>query len=310
MQEKVFRTLGIALAILSSAAFAQTAAPAPAFEVASIKATGRPDQTKLMSGQIRVGVAVEKERVDISFLSLADLIGFAYRVKPHQVSGPAWMNDERFEVHAKTPEGVSKEQIPEMLQTLLAERFKLAVHRGSKEQNIYALVVGKNGSKLKESVSDAPAATEKDGFPVGGGQMRLNSTGTGMSASGGPFGPVKTTMGPAGMHVEAEKITMAGLALMLTPLAGRPIVDMTGMKGTYQLELDIAMEDLRGGGRAAAPGSGGGGESSKTPTAASDPSSGSIFAATVQQLGLKLDPRKGPVEIIIVDHSEKLPTDN
>src|SRR4051812_14482809 len=96
MQKRLFRRLCATLAILSSAAFAQTAAPAPAFEVASIKATGRPDQTKLMSGQIRVGVDVEKERVDISFLSLADLIGFAYRVKLYQVSGPAWMNDERF----------------------------------------------------------------------------------------------------------------------------------------------------------------------------------------------------------------------
>ncbi len=96
-------------------------------------------------------------RVDIRFMSLYNLVVTAYRIKPHQLSGPDWMRSQRFDIAAKIPDGVSKDQVPEMLQALLAERFKLSIHRDSKDQSVFALVVGRNGSKLQRSAPQADA---------------------------------------------------------------------------------------------------------------------------------------------------------
>src|ERR1700761_4640437 len=130
-------------------AFAQTAAPS--FEVATIKPAPPLDPAKIAAGKLHIGMKIDAGRVDIGFMSIADLIRTAYEVKSYQVSGPDWMNTERFEILAKIPEGGAKEQVPGMLKTLLQERFKLAVHKESKDHSVYALVVGKGGSKLKES---------------------------------------------------------------------------------------------------------------------------------------------------------------
>src|SRR5215472_9985321 len=104
--------------LTAAAAFGQTSAPAPAFEVASIKPAGPLNPMAIKSGQMRIGMKIDKARVDIGSLSLADLIRIAYRVKPHQVSGPDWMSAERFNVQATIPEGSSPDQVPEMLQAL------------------------------------------------------------------------------------------------------------------------------------------------------------------------------------------------
>ncbi len=229
------------------------------------------------------------------------------------------MTSERFDVLAKLPEGASREQVPEMLQALLAERFKLTVHRESKEHAVYALVVGKNGPKLKESPPDADA-------PAGGGapaatddvnpQVRVSGRGenTQVSISGGQIGTAHMSVGPDGtMHLEAEKMTLAALADTLARFFDRPVVDLTKLKGTYQVALDLSMEDLRNAARnfgVVAPGLGGGRDGARPPAdAASDPGGLSIFAA-VQQLGLKLEPRKVPLELIVIDHLEKTPTEN
>ena len=104
-------------------------------------------------------------------MPLKNLIQSAYRVKSYQVSGPAWLDSERFEIIAKLPEGASQEQVPEMLQKLLQERFGLKLHRETKELPIYALVVGKNGPKLEE-VADAPGGPGPGGAGPGG-MMRI-----------------------------------------------------------------------------------------------------------------------------------------
>jgi uncharacterized protein (TIGR03435 family) len=247
-------------------------------------------------------------------MSLADLIRVAYRVKAYQVSGPDWMATERFDVLAKLPEGASREQVPEMLQALLAERFKLAVHRESKEHAVYALVVGKNGPKLKESAPDADA-------PAGGGAptaLDVHVSGRGentqVSISGGPIGTAHMSMGPNGtMRLEALKMNMAALADTLSRFFDRPVVDLTELKGTYQVVVDLSMDDLRTAARTMGiigPGMGGGRDGARPPAdAASDPAGLSIFAA-VQQLGLKLEPRKVPIDFVVIDHLEKVPTEN
>ena len=282
----------------------------PAFEVASIKPAPPLNPGLIKSGQMHIGMKVDKARVDIGNLSLEDLIRTAYNLKRYQVSGPDWMGAQRFDVLATLPEGASPEQVPQMLQALLAERFKLTIHRESKEHAIYALVVGKNGPKLKESVPEPDA-------PAAGGPVRItgNMEGKGVSVTGGPVGPMRMQMGSNGnMRMEASKMTMAMLADMLSRFVDRPVVDMTELKGNYVVSLELAMEDLRNIARTAGmmpPGAvpAAGAEAGRPADAASDPSGLSIFAS-VQQLGLKLDPRKAPLEFIVVDHLEKTPSEN
>ena len=302
------------LVLAAGAALGQASAPGPVFEVASVKPAAPLDASKIMSGQMHVGMRMDAARVDIGSMSLADLIRVAYRVKPYQVSGPDWMTSERFDVLAKLPEGASREQVPEMLQALLAERFKLAVHRESKEHAVYALVVGKNGPKLKESPPDADA-------PAGGGApagLDVSVSGRGentqVSISGGPIGTAHMSMGPNGtMRLEAPKITMAALADTLSRFFDRPVVDLTELKGTYQVALDLSMEDLRNAAMTMGimgPGMGAGrGAARAAADTASDPGGLSVFEA-VQQLGLKLEPRKVPLDLIVIDHLEKAPTEN
>jgi uncharacterized protein (TIGR03435 family) len=316
----------LTLPLLAISLFAQTPA-VPAFEVASIKAAAPPNAKDAASGRIHVGMNIDAARVDLGFMSLADLISVAYRVKPHQVSGPDWMVTQRFDILAKIPEGATKEQVPEMLQALLAERFGLAAHRENKEHPVYALVVVKGGPKIKEATSETtppPADAPKEGVAIGtpDGEVRVKQTGSGVVINGGKNGPLKMSMGPNGMHWEAERMSMSGLSDMLTRFVDRPVVDMTDLSGNYQFALDVSMDDLRSlarkagmGGQMPPPGAGGpaapgAGPANPAPaSAASDPSGGSIFVA-IRELGLRLEPRKLPVETIVVDHLEKTPTEN
>ena len=151
------------------------------------------------------------------------------------------------------------------------------------------------------------------------GQMSVSATGRGAEIKGGPNGNMRINMGENGvMRMEMSKMTMAALADSLAPFVDRPVIDETGLKGNYQVTLEMPMEDLMRMARARVPeianlpGAGGGGPgaggAAGAPTA-SDPSGSSIFQ-TVQQLGLRLEPRKAPVETIVVDHLEKTPTEN
>jgi uncharacterized protein (TIGR03435 family) len=295
-------------AMLTAAAFAQ----APTFEVASIKPAGPINPMDVASGKLYIGMTVTAGRVDIGSLSMTNLIGIAYNMKAYQISGPSWVSTERFDVLAKLPAGATSEQVPAMLQALLAERFKLAMHKDSKEQSVFALVVGKGGPKLKEAEPDAAAPEGTTGVSIGSPDAK-----GGVMVSAGPAGPMRMTMGPGGaMHMELQKATMGVFADMLARFVDRPVVDQTELKGNYQVALDLSMEAISGMARSAGvmmPGAlGGGGGDAGRPApadAASDPSGSSIFAS-VQQLGLKLEPRKLPVETLVIDHLEKTPAEN
>jgi uncharacterized protein (TIGR03435 family) len=313
----------LALAVCS--ALSQTPAAAPAFEVASVKPSPPLDVNAIMSGKMHVGMKTDAARVDIGFMSLADLIRIAYRVKPYQISGPDWMGAQRFDIQAKMPDGASTDQVPEMLQALLADRFKLVLHRDTTEHPVYALIVGKGGSKLKESAPDpavdaAPAEPPKGAITIGSGNDQVQITpqgGQGVAISSAQSGKMRMTMSAEGtMQLAMEKITMPALADALSPFLDRPVIDMTGLKGNYHVTLDLSVADLMTVARTSGfsipgmpsmpsipVGSG------RPADAASDPSGSAIFSA-VQQLGLKLDPQKQPMERLIVDHLEKMPTEN
>jgi len=312
--------LGLPATLLLTAGAALGQASAPAFEVASIKPAGQINPARIAAGAMRIGMTVDTARVDIGFFSVADLIRTAYRVKPYQVSGPTWLGGDRFNIQAKIPDGVSKDLVPEMLQALLAERFKLTFHRENKELAVYALEIGKNGPKLKEAEPepDTPPAASKDALTIGQGpnQVRVSgSMGSGrgvVMTGGGRGGTMRMVPGEnGGMRMEASKMTMQAFAEILSRFAERPVVDMTELKGEYQVGIDISMEEIRNVARIAGLNSLAGVVDPtvpiKAPADGSEPTS--IFTS-VQKLGLKLEARKAPAEVIVVDHVEKVPTEN
>jgi uncharacterized protein (TIGR03435 family) len=252
------------------------------------------------------GTNIDGARVDIGSATLLQLIITAYALKPYQVSGPDWMNSARFDILAKMPDGATKGQVPEMLQSLLAERFKLTAHRSAKEQPVYALVVGKNGPNLKESLPDpqAPAvAGAQQEFSVRG---NLGNNAVGISIvrrSNG--GTTKVSVANSMLHIESSKQTLQELADGLVSFLGRPVLDMTGLKGTYQVSLDITVADSIAASRVALADS----RNSST-NAASDPPGGSSIFVAVEKLGLKLEPRRSSVEQLIIDHIDRTPTEN
>jgi uncharacterized protein (TIGR03435 family) len=281
-----------------------------------------PTPAQLASGQAHLGMNVDAARVDIGSLSLADLIRVAFNVKPYQIQGPDWMSSERFDVVANLPEGASKEQVPQMMQALLAERFQLKVHHESKEHSVYALVVGKNGPKLKKS-DDSEAAVVGFGG-LGGGPLPPPPGGAsgGMAArptGAGPASGTKGTMGAIMFSINSDtgtsrmqaKTTMAGLTNTLSNMLDRPVVDMTEIQGTYDISLEMGTDELVGmrtAMAAAGPLPRPPADGAAAPAPDSAPAA-SIFTS-IQQLGLKLELRRAPIAYIVVDKAERVPTEN
>ena len=299
------------------AALAQTAENSPAFEVASVKPAA-----PITGNFIRVGMrggpgSSDPGQITYTNVTVKNVLMNAYGVKGFQISGPGWLDSERYDIVAKLPRGATKAEFMAMLQNLLAERFKLTLHREKKDLPMYALVVGKNGPKLKESVddpapkeggpADGPAATMgkltmgRDGFPV-------------LPAAAGGRGAMAMTMMNGNARMTANGQTMAGLAEMLSNQLDLPVVDMTGLTGKYDYTLYFAPEGLAGmrlpGGLPPPPPpgeAGGGMPAASAPDAQSNPN---LFTALQEQLGLKLEQRKGPVDLLVIDHLEKAPIEN
>jgi len=236
------------------------------------------------------------------------------------------------------PKGATKEQFMMMLQNLLAERFKLTLHRETKELPLYALVVAKNGPKLKESV-DPPPATDGSarpdaagagyggpppgpgpgfgpppGPPPGDGGMprpQMGKDGFPQLPPGAGRGAVMMMMinGRARMIGNGQPISK--LADALSRQLGRPVVDQTGLKANYDFSLDFDPEGGMGGhGRMMMPGPPHGGEGDGPGANPPESENPGLFTALQEQLGLKLEQKKGPLELLVVDHSEKVAAEN
>ena len=204
------------------------------------------------------------------------------------------MSATRFDVLAKPPAGATSEQIPEMLQDLLADRFKLVAHRETKERNVYALVVGKDGPKMKEASPDAGTP-----FPngLGGRKVLMRS----INSDGNLESTVSVLNGRT--ILESPKINMHEFALTIGRYLDDPVVDLTGLTGDYEIAVDVPGNTNAGARRLARS------ASSDAAPAASEPSGTSILKS-IQTLGLRLERRKAPLEYLIVDHLEKVPTEN
>src|SRR5579863_7377097 len=147
------------LAFCLGAAYSQTVS----FEVASVKPAGRIVPQRILTGEQRIGRTLDKARVEYSSVTLANLISEAYDIKSFQIAGPDFLQGmaaPRFNIQAKMPDGAGEAQIPQMLQSLLADRFGMKFHKESKERGIYTLVVAKGGVKMKSS--DAPSAGDPE----------------------------------------------------------------------------------------------------------------------------------------------------
>lgn len=315
---------------------AQTAAAKLEFDVASVRPSAPLDMQKMaadiQAGKMpNFGAHVNGLRAEYNYMTMKTLIATAYKVKEYQVTGPAWLATDHFDVVAKMPEGATKDDAPAMLQSLLADRFKLVTHRETQEHPILALVVGKGGPKMKESPGDAPAIDPdtplKSGeiqmdTPDGPARMTIDMKNGGATINMGTKGIIKYSMDTQSMmmHMSSTKTTMAALADTLTQMmtqmgggTGREVLDMTGLKGNYEVTLEFSLADMMAAARAQGMDvpSGGGGAAPGGAAVASDPGGGgSTVAASVDKLGLKLEPRKAPVEQIVVGSMEKTPTEN
>ncbi|MGP8260762.1 MAG: TIGR03435 family protein [Acidobacteriaceae bacterium] len=311
------------------------------FDVASVRPSEPVDMTKvaadMQAGKMpNWGVHLNGLRAEYNYQRLKELIVVAYKVKDYQITGPDWMNKtdaQRFDIAARMPEGTSKDDAPKMLQALLAERFKLKVHRETQEHPVMALVVGKGGPKMKESPGDAPpldldvplkAGEMQVDTPDGPARMTMDKSGMGGTMNMGAKGiitysvDIKTMM----LHMTSTKTTMAALADMLTQMmtsmggaaggSSRPVLDMTGLKGNYEVALDFSLADMIAQARAQAGMGGGGGATSGSaaPEALDPGGGGATVSDAVEKLGLKLESRKAPVEQLVVDSAEKMPTEN
>jgi uncharacterized protein (TIGR03435 family) len=296
------------LFIAAGLAFAQTSAKLE-FEVASVKPAPPPGDGRILVGGRGGPGSQDPGQMTFNNATVKMLLINAYNVKSYQVTGPSWIDTERYNIIAKVPEGTSKADGQVMLQNLLAERFKIVLHRETKELPLYELNVAKGGSKLKVSTGDPNAppppprapgaaldriATGKDGMP------ELPKGGRGMMM----------VMMPGKARVAGNVQTMSDLANMLSNQLGTPVVDKTGLTGVFDFALDFAPDSLGGRGGPAGlpppppppPGA--------TPEAAAPSDLPPLMAAIQEQLGLKLDKTKGPLDMIIVDKGDKVPTEN
>jgi uncharacterized protein (TIGR03435 family) len=233
---------------------ASCVAPAQEFEVVSIK----PNR----SGDNGSHTGSDPGRLTATNASLRNLIQMAYGLPEYQVDGPEWLRTERFDLAAKFPEELPKDRVKyraslqAMLQKMLEDRFHMASHREQRAMAVYGLVVDKKGIQFQE-------------VPEGDSNSNGNNN-----------------------HYDGTAVSMTNFATVLSRRMDLPVVDMTGLKGFYNLKLDWVPEP-------------------RGPDAGADAPAGPRLPEALQdQLGLKLERRKATVEVLVVDRVEKVPVEN
>jgi uncharacterized protein (TIGR03435 family) len=221
----------------------------PSFEVASIK----PNK----SGAGAIGNKFEPQRMAWTNVPLRELIRAAFRIQPYQLLGaPVWVASDTWDIDARTESPATTQQKMEMLQTLLADRFQLKLHRETRELPEYKLVIAKGGAKLRHALESDPDETR-----IGRGL------------------------------IENRHMSIGDLAGWLKGELGRPVSDDTGLAGNYSVKLEWVPDEGQPNSQGAIP--------------SADSTGATIFSAIQEQLGLKLEAHKGPVEILIIDRVEK-----
>jgi uncharacterized protein (TIGR03435 family) len=247
----------------ATAAFGQSAdAPPPAFDVASVKSS-QPGAGGERRG--RENIQVSPGTVTMRNASLKSCISWAWHVFAYQVTGPDWLDSQRYEIMGKAPGPATEDQLRLMMQSLLQERFKLALHHQTKELSAYVLMPGKNGPKVQESKTEGESSIEPN-------QKQ--------------------------MSVTVQRAPVAQLVEMLSNVLRAPVVDQTGLKGRYDLTVNVAKyaADMAAQGKS-------------LDGAPADPLT-LISLVLQEELGLKLEAKKMPLDLVIIDHAEKAPVEN
>jgi len=248
-------TITCILFSLAGLAFSQT------FEVASIKATAASP-----GGERRHGPNIQTTPGNLTMrdVDLGVAIVWAYKISPLQVTNPPMGPGDRYDILAKAAGPATNDEMRIMLQALLAERFKMATHRETKEVSGYALIEAKGGHKLKEAV----AMDGQGVMPIEDGKR---------------------------MALGASRATLDQLAMFISMPLHAIVVDQTGLKGRYDFELDLTSFNIKG------------------PRAKDEPEPDPVSIlqqALPRQLGLRLEAKKMPVEMLVIDHLEKKPVEN
>lgn len=253
----------VLLIMLTSGGLAQPVPARPAFDSFEV-ATIKPADPDSRGRYVRMQSA---HQLFAKNFTLKELVGFAYSLTPRAISGgPAWIESDRYDILAGTPGDVrpSQEEQMSMLRKLLTDRFSLTFHREPKEFSIYALTVAKGGPKLKESAAppDSPPDLINVVHPEDGGGARI--------------------------VLPARNATMAQFAAMMNrAVLDRPVVDRTGLSGKYDFDLEWTPDETQFGGQ--------------LPPGIPEHPKPDLFAAVQQQLGLRLEATRGPIEAFVID---------
>lgn len=275
-----------------------------AFDAASIKPSAPlpmgPGGRRIML----VGMKFSPGRLDASNMTLRMLLQQAYGVKRYQVTGPDWMDQGRFDIRAETTQPLDEKQMLPLLQAYLTRQFGMQLHRESKQVPVYELTTEK--VKMRPAAADAALPKKGDGPPAGGdgNQVAMRTR----------EGGATLHFGPEGMQMSGA-MTMDDLTGLLVMQLDRPVLNRTGLAGRYDINLSYAptgrgemhMNGMR-------PGLGRPGADAKVPGATPEtpapPAAPSLFTALQQQLGLKLVPATGPVDLLVVDKANPKPLGN
>jgi len=281
--------------LIGTGAFGQ---PSLEFEAASIRPAA--DQSDNILGTVTRGGpgSSDPERLTYRKVRFKVLLMKACgKVKtPFAVEGPAWMEKEAYDINATIPPGTTEEQFEQMLQNLLAERFGLKLHHENRQVQGYELVVAKNGPKFKESDLSLPEGPRKP----------LSLDNNGLSVL--PHGRPASVVGPGMMAFGQQPVS--ALVDQLSNLLEHPVIDRTGLTGKYDMVMSYSPEGLGGIAalaRSPSPGAAAAPDGSPGPPALSAPS---IFNALQDQLGLRLEKKAMPFDVIVVDGANRTPSAN
>jgi uncharacterized protein (TIGR03435 family) len=271
-------------AAFACALAAQTPDSQVVFEVATVK-HGPPRDYSAAGCNCGPGTR-DPTRFAVTNYPISSIIQIAYGVGNYQVSGPVWIDEERFTIAAKVPEGATKEQLKLMLQNLLKERFKLTAHFARKDVAGYQLVVAKGGPKLIASAGDP----NQNADPGKAAEFKMK-----LDREGYPELPLgrNSSMAISGDRARwrfADESMDAFARTIAEQMIRQPVMDATGLTGKYDFVMSFSYASMQ-------------------PNAPAD-SGPSVFAALEEQLGLKLESKKFPVDTVVIDHLERVPTGN
>jgi uncharacterized protein (TIGR03435 family) len=276
-------------ALICNALAAQDEKPLE-FEAASVRpAPIRVDRGKVVSGGPGTP---DPGQIVYTGLSLRALIFMAYNVRPYQLTAPSWMSEDSFDIVAKVPPGANRQDVATMLRNLLTDRFRLKVRREERPTSAYALTVAAGGPKMRAYPLELPDGFVEKAPPHYG----LDQDGMFTIPEGFANSIMMTRNGATRIAVARQPL--GNLCDLLSRALQRPVVDQTGLTGRFDAVLTFAADT-------AVPASGPGVESGGSPSYGA-----SVFGALQSQLGLKLEPKRLPVEFLVVESAEKMPIEN